>query len=61
MDIYIFKVRDYSTVLVGQIEINEYKERVFYIQRGDGDKHRYDDYRIEWYKKVATINAEELT
>jgi hypothetical protein len=28
---------------------------VFYVQRGDGDKYKYDEYRIEWFKKVATV------
>jgi hypothetical protein len=60
MDIYIFKVRDYTTILVGQMVYDEFNEKVFYVQRGDGDKYKYDGYRVEWYKKVATIEEGEI-
>ena len=56
MDIYVFKVKDYITILIGQMKINEFNEKVFYVQRGDGNKYEYEEYRIEWYKKVATFN-----
>lgn len=50
-DIYIFKVRDYTTELVGRR--NE-KEGFFYIQRGDGNIFRYDDYRITFSEKIKS-------
>jgi hypothetical protein len=55
MDIYLFKVKDYTTILVGQMEYDEFNKKVFYVQRGDGDKYKYDEYRIEWFKKIATV------
>ena len=55
MDIYQFKVKDYTTILIGQMEIDKFDEKVFYIQRGDGTKYEYDNYRIEWYKKIISI------
>lgn len=58
MDIYIFKVKDYTTILVGQMELNEFKEKVFYIQRGDGEKHKYDEYRIEWFRHIGTVDLQ---
>lgn len=42
-DIYLFKVRDYETILLGR-----YHDSKFYIQRGDGLKYEYDDYRVVW-------------
>ncbi len=53
MEIYLFKVKDYTTVLVGQYdkEQNEY-----FVQRGDGTKYTYSNDqefgRIEWSEKL---------
>lgn len=41
--IYIFKVRDYITEIVGRK--NE-EGNFFYIQRGDGAVHKYDSDRV---------------
>jgi len=49
-DIYIFKVRDYTTELVGRR--NE-KEGFYYVQRGDGFIFKYEDYRITFSKKIV--------
>jgi hypothetical protein len=46
-DIYLFKVQDYTTVLLGR-----YKDGIFYIQRGDGVKYEYQGYRIIWKQKL---------
>lgn len=46
-DIYLFKVRDYTTILVGRYENGKY-----YVQRGDGTKYEYDECRVVWSKKV---------
>ena len=57
MEIYKFKVKDYTTILIGQTYYNEdLKERIFYVQRGDGTKYEYEGYRIEWYKLAAIIS-----
>lgn len=42
-DVYLFKVRDYSTILLGR-----YHDGVFYVQRGDGVKYEYQEYRVVW-------------
>lgn len=42
-DIYLFKVRDYETILLGR-----YHDGKFYVQRGDGVKYEYDAYRVVW-------------
>jgi len=42
-DIYLFKVRDYETILLGR-----YHDGKFYIQRGDGVKYEYEAYRVVW-------------
>lgn len=55
MDIYQFKVNDFTTILVGQMYIDEFNEKVFYVQRGDGTKYKYEGYRIEWSRLIATI------
>jgi hypothetical protein len=46
-DIYLFIVIDYTTVLLGR-----YKDGVFYIQRGDGIKYEYEEYRVIWKQKI---------
>lgn len=48
-NIYIFKVKDYTTILIGQYSP---EEKCFFIQRGDGTKYSYDEYRIEWSHKL---------
>jgi hypothetical protein len=58
MEIYLFKVKDFTTVLVGQK--NE-KEECFFIQRGDGCIiHTYGFERIVWSKLVATVDVNDL-
>lgn len=52
MNIYEFKVWDYTTILVGRMRYNENRDMVFYIERGDGIKYEYDKYRVEWYKQI---------
>jgi hypothetical protein len=48
-DIYLFKVSDYTTILLGRYD----KEKdCFYVQRGDGVKYEYDEYRIVWRQKL---------
>lgn len=50
-DIYIFKVRDYTTILVGKRNV---KEGYYYVQRGDGTKYKYDDDRITHSVKIRS-------
>lgn len=52
MDVYLFKVTDYVTILVGQKD----SDGSFYIQRGDGEKQVYLDYRIEWFEKIYSVD-----
>lgn len=47
--IYIFKVRDYSTILLGQYDADN---DCYFVQRGDGEKYVYDAYRIIWKRKL---------
>jgi hypothetical protein len=42
-DIYLFKVKDYATILLGR-----YHNGKFYIQRGDGVKYEYEAHRVVW-------------
>ena len=48
-EIHIFKVRDYTTRLVGRK--NE-KGNFFYIQRGDGFMYKYDSDRVTFSEKI---------
>ncbi len=50
-EIYIFKVRDYTTELVGRKNI---EGDFYYIQRGDGFKYRYNGDRIVFSCKLDT-------
>lgn len=61
MKVYKFKVKEYTTILIGQrIEpVYNYKkdtleEGYFFIQRGDGKIFKYNDYRIEWSEIIYT-------
>ena len=47
--LFIFKVQDYTTVLIGRY--NEEKD-CYYVQRGDGTKYEYESYRIEWMREL---------
>ena len=51
-NIYIFKVRDYTTELVGRKNI---KGDFYYIQRGDGEMYKYDADRIVFSQKINNI------
>ena len=53
--IYQFKVKDYTTILYGQRGMTKTGEMGFYVQRGDGTKFEYPDYRIEWYKQICEV------
>ena len=48
-EIYIFKVRDYTTEIVGRKNV---AEDFFYVQRGDGNIQRYDSYRVVSSEKL---------
>ena len=52
MTIYIFKVSDYTTTLIGKFDK---KEDCYYVQRGDGTKYYYEYWRVTW---VQEINVE---
>ena len=47
--LFIFKVQDYTTELIGRY--NEEKD-CYYVQRGDGSKYEYESYRIEWKREL---------
>jgi hypothetical protein len=53
--IYLFKVKDYTTELVGKMYHNELKEKIFYVQRADGTKYEYPEHRIEWCRPLVTM------
>ncbi len=48
-NIYIFKVKDYITILVGRFDN---QNDCYYVQRGDGKRFDYQTYRVEWSKKL---------
>lgn len=51
-DIYLFKVSDYTTILLGRFDE---AKKCFYVQRGDGKKYEYDEYRITWKEKLKFL------
>ena len=62
VDLYAFKVRDYTTVLFGQketekLEFYRHKPEMvsYYVQRGDGKKQRYHEDTIEWVEFLGTF------
>jgi len=48
-EIYLFKVRDYTTELLGRKNI---EGDFYYVQRGDGVMYKYDSDRIIYCKKL---------
>lgn len=60
VEVYLFKVKDYTTILVGQ---RNDVEKIFFVQRGDGTMYKYDYDRIVWSKLVSvnSISFEERT
>jgi len=60
VEVYLFKVKDYTTILVGQ---RNHNEKCFFVQRGDGTMYKYDYDRIVWSKLVSvnSISFEERT
>ena len=46
-NIYLFKVNDYTTILLGRKIDDKY-----IIQRGDGTIYSYDEYRVTWNQKL---------
>lgn len=67
MKVYLFKVRDYTTTLVGQYvepvyseSKHESRDGYFFVQRGDGTKYEYDDTRIEWSKFLGGYHEAAL-
>ncbi len=61
MEIFLFKVQDYTTELIGQ----KYGDSGaftggFFVQRGDGTKYEYENYRVEWSKPhLQTIHNKD--
>ena len=64
LEVYAFKVKNYSTILFGQKETmnvcdcTRCKERgitntsYFYVQRADGEKYKYHEDEIEWSDRL---------
>lgn len=48
-NIYLFKVADYTTVLLGRYDK---AKNLYYVQRGDGIKYEYEAYRVTWNQKL---------
>ena len=44
-NIYLFKVKDFTTILLGRYDK---ENNCYYVQRGDGVKYEYQEYRITW-------------
>ena len=58
-EVVLFKVKDYTTVLVGRREVEKIKTGenfsnhwIFYVERGDGTRYRYSGYEVEWFKVI---------
>lgn len=54
-NIYLFKVQDYNTILLGR-----YHDGVYYIQRGDGVKYEYEEYRVVWAIKLQLTTKKNI-
>lgn len=54
-NIYLFKVQDYNTILLGR-----YHDGVYYIQRGDGVKYEYESYRVVWAIKLQLTTKKNI-
>lgn len=48
-NIYLFKVKDFTTILLGRYDK---ENNCYYVQRGDGVKYEYQEYRITWKQKL---------
>ncbi len=64
MKIYLFKVKHYSTILIGQTikkqdTFGQYKD-YFYVQRADGTEYSYAKDFVEWYKLIYDENDQEI-
>jgi hypothetical protein len=56
--IWLFKVSDYTTILIGRRYTEEekhgyYTTHGFYVERGDGTKYQYEDYRVQWAMSLS--------
>jgi len=58
-EIYIFKVKDYTTEIVGRKRVDpdtfqgkDYSRTFYYVERGDGTTYDYEECRVEWAKKL---------
>jgi len=54
MKIYLFKIKDYSTVCIGR---RQEDKNAIYIQLPNGDRRWYTDSEIEWSELI--FNSEE--
>lgn len=52
MDIYIFKVKNYHTVLVGQRREDNSGAVLFYVENAEGRKFQYSSEKVEWFELV---------
>jgi len=67
VELYAFKVKDYTNILYGQKETHRNcgpcrrcKTCVYYyVQRGDGTKYKYHEYQIEWAQFIGEFEISE--
>lgn len=57
-DLYQFKIKDYTTFLVGRYIVKENNHHdCFVIERGDGTQYFYELYQVEWYRQLSFIKT----
>lgn len=49
-NIYLFKVKDYTTIILGRFNPETKK---FFVQRGDGLKYEYWEDEVVWKQKLT--------
>lgn len=47
-EMVLFKVRDYTTEIVGRRMRDSDGEWTYYVERGDGTRYSYEGYRVEF-------------
>lgn len=56
-NIFLFKVKDFTTILLGRYDESH---NCYFVQRGDGMKYEYEEYRVVWKQKLKCSSESTL-
>ena len=60
IDVYAFKVKDFTTIMIGQKDVDKNGDPFYYVQRGEGTVYKYGSgiySGLEWAVCIGSFDT----